>query len=110
MRGRFAAQHGVHLGDLAAVHSARTGRTVWAVVGDEGNASGAEGSLALLQHLGYPFHDGKEDAVEQSEIVIRYFPGSNPRLVIPRSQREIDTLARRRGLDGTFAAGISKTR
>lgn len=102
--GRFAEKRGVRLGDLAAVHSLRTGRTVWAIVGDEGNASGAEGSLALLQHLGYDFHDGKEDAVEQSEIMIRYFPRSNPALAIPRSQREIDALARARGLSASDEA------
>lgn len=102
--GHFAERRGVRLGDLAAVHSLHTGQTIWAVVGDEGNASGAEGSLALLQHLGYNFHDGKEDAVERSEIVIRYFPRSNPKLVIPRSQREIDALARAQGLDGSGTA------
>ena len=100
--GRFGERHGVRLGDLAAVHSSRTGRTVWAIVGDEGNASGAEGSLALLQHLGYPFRDGKEYAVEEREITIRYFPNSNPGLVIPRHQREIDALAKKAGLDGSF--------
>ena len=103
--GRFGERHGVRLGDLAAVHSSRTARTVWAIVGDEGNPSGAEGSLALLQHLGYPFHDGKEDAVERREIVIRYFPGSNPRRVVPRSQREIDSLAKAEGLNGAFESG-----
>ena len=101
--GRFAAHHGVHLGDLAAVHSTRTGRTVWAVVGDEGNASGAEGSLALLQHLGYAFHDGKDDAVERPEITIHYFPRSNPHHTVPHAQREIDALAAEGKLDSGFA-------
>lgn len=100
--GRFARQHGVRLGDLAAVHSDRTQRTVFAILGDSGNASGAEGSLALLQHLGYPFHDGKEDAVEQREITIRYFPQSNPGHIIPRSQQQIDAIARDQHLDGRF--------
>ena len=100
--GSFAKHHGVRLGDLAAVHSDRTHRTVFAIVGDSGNASGAEGSLALLQHLGYPFHDGKEDAVEQREITLRYFPGSNPRRVIPRSQTQIDQLAREANLNSRF--------
>ena len=100
--GSFAERHGVRLGDLAAVHSSRTHRTVFAIVGDSGNASGAEGSLALLQHLGYPFHDGKEDAVETREITIRYFPGSNPRRVIPHNQKQTDALALEESLDGRF--------
>ncbi len=100
--GRFGMRHGVRLGDLAAVYSRRTGRTVWAIVGDDGNASGAEGSLALLQHLGYPFHDGKEDAVEEREITIRYFARSNRAHVFPRTQAEIDAVARAEHLDGRF--------
>ena len=51
---------------------------VFAIVGDTGNPTGDEGSLHLLQELGYPFHDGKSDSVEKPEIVIRFYPNSNP--------------------------------
>jgi hypothetical protein len=88
--GNLGKRHHVQMGDLAVVHSDRTHRTVYAVVGDSGNPSGGEGSLALLRALGYPFHDGKDDAVEKKEIVIRYFPGSNPTHRFFHSQAEID--------------------
>lgn len=91
--GRFAKLHHVVLGDFAIVYSLRTHRTVYAIVGDSGNPSGTEGSLALLQALGYPFKDGKDDAVEEREIVIRYFPGSNPEHRFFHTQEEINKAA-----------------
>ncbi|HWZ51779.1 MAG TPA: hypothetical protein VNW54_09970 [Granulicella sp.] len=100
--GRFAKRHHLHLGDLVVVHSDRTHRTVYAIAGDSGNPSGGEGSLALLRALGYPFHDGKDDAVEQREIVIRYFPGSNPTHRFFHSQAEIDRAAESLHLDRRF--------
>ena len=100
--GRVALRHHVHLGDLVVVHSDRTHRTVYAIAGDTGNASGGEGSLALLRALGYPFHDGKADAVEQPEIVIRYFPGSNPAHHFFHSQAEINRAAEALQLDRNF--------
>lgn len=100
--GDFAHHHHVRLGDFVLVHSARTHRTVYAIVGDSGNPSGAEGSLALLQHLGYPFHNGKDDAVEDPEITIRYFPHSNPQHLFPRSQAALDAAAASLHLDRRF--------
>jgi len=100
--GNFAKRHQVALGDFAVVHSLRTGRTVYAIVGDSGNPAGTEGSLALLQALGYPFKDGKNDAVEEREIVIRYFPGSNPGHRFLHSQAEIDRAAEALHLDRIF--------
>jgi hypothetical protein len=50
--GNFAAQNGAKLGDFVAVHSKKTGKSVFGIIGDAGNSSGAEGSLALLQALG----------------------------------------------------------
>jgi hypothetical protein len=100
--GRLALRHHVHLGDLVVVHSDHTHKTVYAIAGDTGNASGGEGSLALLQALGYPFRDGKTYAVEQPEIVIRYFPGSNPTHQFFRSQEEIDRAAEALHLDRSF--------
>ena len=100
--GTFGQHHHVKLGDLAVVHSLRTHRTVYAIVGDSGNPSGDEGSLALLQALGYPFKDGKDDAVEEREIVIRYFPGSNPSHRFFKTQAEIDQAAEALDLDRKF--------
>ncbi len=100
--GRFAKRHGVKLGDLVVVHSHETEKTAYAIVGDSGNAAGTEGSLALLQALGYPYKDGKDDAVEDPKIVIRYYPGSNPEHRFFRSQAEIDKAAEALKLDRKF--------
>ena len=98
VQGRVAKQNGVQLGDFATVYSCRTGRTEFAIVGDSGNESGAEGSLALVQHLGYPIRDGKEDSVDDREIVIHYFPGSNPSGKFFHTQAELDRAAEGIGL------------
>ncbi len=100
--GRFGERHKVQMGDFAVVHSLRTHRTVYAIVGDSGNPSGFEGSLALLQGLGYPFHSGKDDAVEEHEIIVRYFPGSNPERRFFHTQAEIDQAAEALHLDRRF--------
>ncbi len=54
------------LGDFVAVYSKRTQQAVFAIVGDTGNPTGDEGSLHLLQELGYPFYDGKSESVTRS--------------------------------------------
>jgi len=100
--GRFGKRHGVKLGDLVVVHSHETEKTVYAIVGDSGNPAGTEGSLALLQALGYPYKDGKDDAVEDPKIVIRYYPNSNPEHRFFRSQAEIDRAAEALRLDTKF--------
>ena len=100
--GGAARHRGARLGDFAAVYSRRTGRSVYAIVGDDGNPSGDEGSLHLLQALGYRFHDGRDDAVERPEIVIRFFPGSNPRQQFFRSQERLDAAAERIGCSRDF--------
>ena len=98
VRGRVAKQNHVQLGDFATVYSCRTGRTAFAIVGDSGNESGAEGSLALVQNLGYPIRDGKEDSVDDPEIIIHYFPGSNPQRQFFQTQAELDAAAEKLGL------------
>jgi hypothetical protein len=100
--GNFGKRHKVKLGDLVVVHSHETEKTVYAIVGDSGNAAGTEGSLALLQAMGYPYKDGKDDAVEDPKIVIRYYPGSNPEHVFFRSQAEIDKAAEALKLNRKF--------
>jgi hypothetical protein len=101
--GAQARRRGARLGDFVAVYSRRTGRSVFGIVGDDGNRTGDEGSLHLLQALGYPFHDGKDDAVEHAEIVIRFFPGSNPQHRFFHTQAALDAAARARGLSRDFA-------
>ena len=102
--GDFGRKHHVRLGDFAAVYSSRTRKSVFAIVGDEGNASGCEGSLALVRALGYRIHDGKEDSVDDPEITIRYFPGSNPKHVFFVSQARLDAAAHALGLSKQFPA------
>ena len=100
--GSFGKKHHVKLGDLVVVHSHETEKTVYGIVGDSGNAAGTEGSLALLQALGYPYKDGKDDAVEDPKIVIRYYPGTNPERKFFRSQAEVDKAAEVLKLDRKF--------
>jgi hypothetical protein len=102
---RAAKKQGVVLGDFVAVYSKKTGKAVFGIVGDSGNSSGAEGSLALLQALGYPFKSGRAGEVKNKEIVIRFFPGSNPDHRFFRTQAEIDQQAAALGLNRKFASG-----
>jgi hypothetical protein len=102
--GRAAQRKGVRLGDYVAVYSKRTHRSVFGIVADDGNPSGNEGSLHLLQALGYPFHNGIDDAVEGREILIRFYPHSNPRQRFFRSQKALDEAAETLGLSKDFTA------
>ncbi len=102
--GSFGHHRGVRLGDLAAVHSTRSNKTVFAVVGDDGNQSGGEGSLHLLRALGYPFVDGRDGTAPRREITIRYFPHSNPARRFFHTQAEIDAEAKRLNLNANFAS------
>jgi hypothetical protein len=104
VRGDEAQRRGVRVGDFVSVYSKRTRRSVFAIVGDTGNPTGDEGSLHLLQDLGYPFHDGKNDSVEKPEIVIRFYPNSNPKHQFFFSQAELDEAATRLGLSRDFEA------
>jgi hypothetical protein len=83
---------------------------VFAVVGDTGNPSGNEGSLHLLQDLGYPFHDGKNESVEKPEIVIRFYPNSNPTHRFFFTQAELDKAATELGLSRDFSAAAGTNR
>jgi hypothetical protein len=97
--GRAAIQGGVQMGDFVTVYSCRTGKSVYAIVGDSGNESGAEGSLALVRALGYThIVNGIDESVDDPEIVIRYFPHSNPQKQFFKTQAELDTAAKKLGL------------
>lgn len=104
VRGNAAKRRGVQVGDFVAVYSKRTHKSVFAIVGDTGNPTGDEGSLHLLQDLGYPFRNGIDDAVEKSEIVIRFYPDSNPGHQFFFSQTELDEAAAKLGLSRSFPA------
>ena len=104
VRGNAARRRGVRVGDFATVYSKRTRKSVFAIVGDTGNPTGDEGSLHLLQDLGYPFHDGKNDAVEKAEIVVRFYPNSNPKHRFFFTQAELDEAATKIGLNRGFSA------
>jgi len=103
VRGNAARRHGVRVGDFVSVYSRRTRRSVFAIVGDTGNPTGDEGSLHLLQDLGYPFHDGKNDSVEKPEIIIRFYPNSNPTHRFFFAQAELDDAATSLGLSRDFS-------
>lgn len=103
--GKAARRKGARLGDFVAVYSRRTHRSVFGIVGDDGNPTGNEGSLHLLQALGYPFRDGKHDSVEHAEIVVRFFPRSNPEHRFFRTQQALDSEAERLGLNRDFDGG-----
>lgn len=98
-----AKNAGVKLGDFCAVHSLRTLFTVYAIVGDSGNRSGAEGSLALLQRLGYDVKNGKSGGEDKKQIVVRYFAGTNPDRLFFFHQTELETKARTLDLDTDFS-------
>jgi hypothetical protein len=104
VRGDVARRRGVRVGDFVSVYSKRTRKGVFAIVGDTGNPTGDEGSLHLLQDLGYPFHDGISDAVEKPEIVIRFYPNSNPKHQFFFTQAELDGAATKLGLSRDFSA------
>ena len=104
VRGDVARRRGVRVGDFVSVYSKRTRKSVFAIVGDTGNPTGDEGSLHLLQDLGYPFHDGKSDAVEKPEIVIRFYPNSNPKHWFFFTQAQLDDAAAKLGLSRSFPA------
>ncbi len=104
VRGDVARRRGVRVGDFVSVYSKRTRRGVFAIVGDTGNPTGDEGSLHLLQDLGYPFHDGKNDSVEKPEIVIRFYPNSNLKHQFFFTQSELDEAATKLSLSRDFSA------
>lgn len=103
VRGDAAKRHGVQVGDYVAVYSRRTHRSAFAIVGDTGNPSGDEGSLHLLNDLGYPFHNGVDDAVEDREIVIRFYPRSNPQQLFFFTQKDLDEAAAKVGINRDFS-------
>jgi hypothetical protein len=98
VQGRVARKAGVAMGDYATVYSCRTGKSAYAIVADSGNESGAEGSLALVRALGYPIRDGIEDSVDDKEIVIHYYPKSNPEKTFFKTQAALDEAAKKLGL------------
>lgn len=104
VRGSAARRRGVKVGDFVSVYSKRTRKGVFAIVGDTGNPTGNEGSLHLLQDLGYPFQDGVSDSVEKPEIVIRFYPNSNPEHRFFFTQAELDEAAMKLGLSRDFSA------
>jgi hypothetical protein len=103
VRGDEARRRGVKVGDFVAVYSKKTHKAVFAIVGDTGNPTGDEGSLHLLQELGYPFHDGISDSVTRPEIVIRFYPNSNPKHQFFFTQTALDEAATKLGLSRDFS-------
>jgi hypothetical protein len=103
VRGNEARRRGVKIGDFVAVYSKTTHKAVFAIVGDTGNPTGDEGSLHLLQDLGYPFHDGVSDSVERPEVMIRFYPNSNPSHEFFFTQVTLDQAATKIGLSRGFS-------
>jgi hypothetical protein len=103
VRGDDAQRRGVKLGDFVAVYSKRTQKAVFAIIGDSGNPTGDEGSLHLLQELGYLFYDGKSESVTGPEIMIRFYPNSNPKHMFFFTQAALDQAATKIGLSRDFS-------
>ena len=110
VRGNEAKRHGATLGDFVAVYSTKTQKAVFAIVGDTGNPTGDEGSLHLLQALGYPFHDGISDSVTRPEIIIRFYPKSNPRHQFFFTQTALDEAATNLALSRDFSPAVTPDR
>jgi hypothetical protein len=108
VRGDYAKLHGVKVGDFVAVYSNSTRRAVFGIVGDTGNPSGDEGSLHLLQDLGYRFYNGIDDSVTKAEIVIRFYPNSNPNHQFFFTQTALNNAARKLGLSLNFRGAVSR--
>jgi hypothetical protein len=98
VRGDDARRRGVKVGDFVAVYSKRSQKAVFAIVGDTGNPTGDEGSLHLLQALGYPFRDGRSGSVTRPEIIVRFFPNSNPKHMFFFTQAALDEATTKLGL------------
>ncbi len=103
VRGAYARRRGVKVGDFVTVYSRRTRKAAFAIVGDTGNPTGDEGSLHLLQELGYPFHNGKDDSVTGPEIIIRFYRNSNPKHVFFFTQAALDEAATKISLRRNFS-------
>jgi hypothetical protein len=99
-----AKQKGVVQGDFCVVHSVKKNQTVFAIVGDAGHANGAEGSLALLQRLGYKVKNGKSVDEPITDIVVRYFAKSNPAKVFFIRQSDLDAAAKSLQLNVDFSS------
>ena len=98
--GDAGMKAGVKMGDFALAYSCRTGKSAYAIVADSGNPTGAEGSLALVRNLGYTdITNGIDKSVDNREIVVRYFPDSNPTHQFFKTQAELDAAAQKLGLD-----------
>jgi hypothetical protein len=108
VRGDYPQRRGIQVGDFVAVYSRHTHKAAFAIVGDTGNPSGDEGSLHLLQDLGYPFYDGIDNSVEKSEVVIRFYPNSNPKHQFFFTQAALDDAAKKLGLSEEFPVASSK--
>ena len=85
------------------VHAVKKNTTVFAIVGDTGHSSGAEGSLALLQWLGFKVKSGKSVDEKITDIVVRYFAKSNPSKLFFFNQTDLDTAAKVLDLDTDFS-------
>lgn len=98
-----AKAKGVKPGDFCVVHAIKKNKTVFAIVVDTGHSSGAEGSLALLQRLGFNVKSGKSVEEDITDIVVRYFANSNPSKQFFLKQSDLDTAAEKLDLDADFS-------
>jgi hypothetical protein len=98
-----AANKGVKLGDFCVVHSITKNKTVFAIVGDSGNSSGKEGSLALLQRLGFKVKSGKSVEEPITNVVVRYFANLNSSGLFFFKQADLDEAAKQLNLDTDFS-------
>jgi hypothetical protein len=98
-----AKNKGVETGDFCVVHAIKKNKTVFAIVGDTGNSRGTEGSLALLQRLGFKVKSGKSAEEPITNIVVRYFAKTNPSKKFFFNQGDLDIAAKKLDLDTDFS-------
>jgi hypothetical protein len=54
-----------------------------------------------VQNLGYPLKNGIDDSVDGREIIVTYYPGSNPGKEFFKSQAALDAAAKKLRLQPT---------
>ena len=103
LHARAAREAGVERGDFCVVHSLRTRQTVFAIVGDSGNSSGAKG-LSASATAGLSSEKRQVRRGRQTKPwCVPVFCQDNPGERLLLSQAELDAAASQLDLDTDFS-------